>query len=191
MQDNSDYKKSYDYFVSFIREALKEGISFDAITDDKIRRVVHEEVKFLLNAHLKDGLSFSYLNSFLKNSSGNIGWLKSDQALLTFHSKLISYGFVAVNFLEFQSHFVGVTAIRNPLRWFGQTNQLSYLFEQLRTFKIIPTSENPHQLIKEHFLDKKGRGLKGENLRSSLNQVRNGKGIKEINNIIDVIQINQ
>jgi hypothetical protein len=190
MQDDSDYKKSYDYFVKFIREALRAGIPLDAFTKEKIRQIVHDEVKLLLNANLNDGSNFSFPISpvFSNAFSGNIGWLKSNQALLTLYNKLISYGYLVTDFQQLKSHFIGTTTIEIRLIWFGQINQLTYLFDQLRTNGIIPDSKHPHQLLKKHFLNPKGRELKGEILRSSLNQVRSGVRIREIDEIIMAIE---
>lgn len=189
MQDNSDYGKSYNYFVNFIREALREALfSLDVITDERVRQVVHDEVNLLLSAKQNDDLFISSPKLFSKKVfSTNIGWLKRDKALVNFHSILISYGFIATDFETFLSHFKGTGMTGKPLIWLSQKNHLVYLFNQLMVSGIIPRHKNLHQLLAAHFIDKNGNKLKNGSLRSSLNQIRNNKRIIIIDEIIERI----
>lgn len=193
MQNNSDHKKSYDYFLAFVREALREKVF--SISEENIRQIARDEFISLLQKQTENGLNSEPFSSSILSKqtpiNSKIGWLKGEGTLLKFYNLLIAHGYIACDFEIFRFHFIEGKGIIEPVMWLSYTKRLVYLFDLLSSYKFIPECTTVHQLLKEHFVDRQGQKLKNGSLRSSLNQVRNDKRIQIIENIILQLEKNK
>lgn len=188
MQNNLDPEGSFNYLLALLQKALSENVFTRVITRDEIRQIIQEEFLLLITKRSKSNLENShYFGSEIPKRltiSSKIGWLKDASILLRLYTYLISHGFIACDFEFFKAHFIHNKGTSEPIIWLSNTNRLVYLFDQLFLEKFIPELKNVHQLLKEHFVDKRGKKLKNGCLRSSLNQIRNNNRMKIIDDII-------
>jgi hypothetical protein len=157
-----------------------------------IRQIVREEVALLMSnqsAFDRPGTEIQCSGDIpMEVISNKIGWLKGEKALIKFHETLISYGFLVCKFEFFKMHFIGTQIPVKKINWNTHTKRLIYLFDQLIAYKYIPDNDEPHNLLRMHFIDVRGNDLVNERLRTSLNDIRNNKPIKIIDNIISEIE---
>jgi hypothetical protein len=153
-----------------------------------IRQIVKDEYQLLLNSLVSYEVTIAqtnYSKDFIQTTiSSKIGWLKGENTLLLFHNLLIAHGFISCDFEAFKIHFVGNIGTIEYIQWYSQTTRLVYLLDQLMGKKIIPETDTPHQLLKENFINNKGKRLCNRTLRSTLNNVRNNS---KSTTIIDTI----
>lgn len=152
------------------------------------KEFIREEIIVLLNEKSNQSQS-QYIKSEKQDIDINpIGWLKNESTLLKLYSLLISCAFISCEFEIFKSHFWGTTGVKGNIIWLTDIKQLVYLFNQFQEEKFIPNHNNPHKILRNHFIDKYGNQLKIGSLRSSLNTVRNNKRIKIIESIIEELK---
>jgi hypothetical protein len=156
---------------------------------DIFRELIREEITNLLYEKTNQRIIILQPNyseiSVQTAISNKIGWLKSESILKILFKSIFSLGFIICDYKTFEFHFFGINGITGSIIWLSDIKQLVYLFNQLQEENFIPSHNFPHQLLKEHFLDKSGNQLKNGSLRSSLNTVKNNKRIKIIDNIIE------
>lgn len=156
-----------------------------------LRQIAREEFILLINEQSNNGLNIPHIHSSqiptLKITTSKFGWIKENNSLLKLYEILLNHGFITCDFEAFRSHFIGTEITTEYIGWHSEITQLVYLFNQLQVEAFIPKHKNPHLLLQEHFLNKHGNNLKNKSLRSSLNNVRNNKPIKIIENIIHVL----
>ena len=178
MQNSSDYNKSIDYFLAYLREALQEKVF--SITEDTIRQIIRDEFSLLLKKKSKNKFNSQVFSS-------RIGWLKGDNTLIKLYELLISHGFIICNFQIFKTHFLGDSSKTEPIIWLSYNKWFVYLFDILLTKKFITKRGNLHQILEEHFLDKHGNKFKNGCLRGSLNQMKSSNQTDVIDEIIDLL----
>jgi len=160
------------------------------------RQIIRDEVSLQIKAHSISKKAILPSIQKTKHSYILIGWLQGEKKLLKLYNLLITYGFIICDLNEFKIHFYGTSIEIDKIKWLTFVNQLTLLFDLLYTYDFIPYNHTPHNLIKQHFLNKNGESLNNNCLRSSLNNVRSSVGNKKqncnsIENIIEKLLKNE
>lgn len=127
-----------------------------------------------LKRHLIDILFDEFSSSKKKLVVQPIIWLKNE-SLSQFIEELKSAGLIDDrDTMEIiQEHFRQTDKLPQPIKWNKSNRLIIYLFSKLSETGLIDTIGRPHQLITEHFLDKKGQPFKAENLKSDFYNMKN------------------
>ncbi len=149
-----------------------------------IRQIVRDEFNLLLSELPINKDKVDQKLPFESYIPSKIGWLKGEPQLLKLFELLSTHGYISCEYELFKSHFYGSIVKTENVRWQTHTIKLVYFFNQLMENHFIPENTKPHQLLKEHFIDMRGKNLNNATLRTLLNEVRNNKSIKVIENII-------
>jgi len=160
-----------------------------------LRQIAREEFILLINEQTETGISIPQIQypqiPTQTIITSKIGWLKGNNSLLRLYETILTHGFIACDFETFRAHFIGTEITTEFIAWHSDITQLVYLFNQLKEEGFIPKHKNPHKLLEEHFLNRQGNHLNSRSLRSSLNNVRNNKPIKIIENIIQALHVSK
>ncbi len=104
-------------------------------------------------------------------SNNKIEWLKSEELLFVLYELFIKdkkYRYFDCNFSLFQGHFMGNEPTPQKIQFLRPTNQLPYIIKALEGVGYIAECETPHIRLAQHFLDRFGKPIKPNVLRSSL-----------------------
>jgi len=129
----------------------------------KLRDDIHRALDFRID-------EFQKLSQFIEilPTSNKIAWLKSEEVLFIFYELLIKHQYIDCNFTFFQAHFMGNEVSPSKIQFLRPTNQLPYIIKALERADYIAECETPHIRLAQHFLDRFGKPIKNNVLRSSL-----------------------
>lgn len=156
----------------------------DSININEILFLVENDLQQLIRIKLSKALlhgnrinPLHNLSVTQKRSTKNIGWLLNEKKLQLFYDLLVLNAFINAKecgFEIFRLHFYSISQFEGKIKWYGQANELTYLFisELINGKRIIPYPKSMYKLLCEHFCKPDGKNFTPVDLRRN-----HGRGI--------------